>query len=444
MYDKGNYRPISVISHIGKIFEFQVHNQVLNYFQVNNYLNIDQSAYLKYHNTQTTLHRVTDDWLDNISNKLFTGVCSLDIKKCFDTISHRILLSKLDNYGVHDAELAWFKSYLNNRKQIVKCHGSNSDIQTINIGVPQGSVLGPLLFLIFVNDISQYVFTGTASLYADDTLIYCEGSNVEDVNMKLQKCLDEISKWYDGNNIVINTNKSCTMLVKSKHSNVQDVLNVNIYNQELESSKCLRYLGVDIDECLTWNEQVKKACKCLTFKIKQLSRLSNTLPEEILIRIYNSSIQSTIDYAISVWGSTSMTNIKKVQRLQNLAARIIKRNFDYINIRGIELVKQLGWMNVKQRFLYFQHLTIFKCIHGLAPTHLVNNVVMEIEITNVNTRKHPMNLYVPRPINEMHKHMLFYRGAKAWNELPGDVKDCYDLSTFKLKLKRHLKNTIEY
>ena len=442
IYDMGNYRPISVICHIGKVFEMQVHNQMLEYFQKYSYLNIDQSAYLKYHNTQTALHRVTDDWLDNMCNKLYTGICSLDIKKCFDTIDHKILLCKLENYGVHSSELVWFKSYLENRQQIVKCNGQKSDIQNISIGVPQGSILGPLLFIIYVNDISQHIHTGTASLYADDTLIYCDGMTVDDVNTKLQMCLDEVCKWYSGNNIVINAKKSSAMLVKSRHNNTNDVLKVNIYDQQLETLDILSYLGVQIDESLTWNEQVKKTCKTLSFKIKQLSRLSNILPEDILLKIYNSAIQPTIDYAISVWGSTSISNIRMIQRLQNLAARIIKKNFDYVNIRGIDLVKQLGWLNVKQRYLYFQHLTIFKSIHGMAPIHLVNNVTMEIEIANVNTRKHPMNLHIPRPINETHKRMLFYRGAKSWNELPGHIKDCYELSTFKQKLKHYLKSFV--
>ena len=438
--DKGNYRPISVICHIGKVFEIQVHNQLLQYFQENNYINIDQSAYLKYHNTQTALHRVTDDWIDNMCHKLFTGICSLDIKKCFDTIDHEILLRKLEYYGLHNNELSWFKSYLYNRSQIVRCNGKTSDVKTVNIGVPQGSVLGPLLFLIFVNDISQHIYTGTTSLYADDTLIYCDGKNVVDVNTKLQKCIDDVSKWYVGNNIVINASKSCTMLVKPKLNRDNEMFTVNINEEELENVHTLTYLGVDIDDCMSWNDQIKKTCKNLACKVSKLSRLAKTVPDEILLKLYNSGIQPCIDYAITVWGSTTMSNVNKVQRLQNFAARVIKRNFDFVNTRGIELVKQLGWMNVKQRFLYFQNLTIFKCIHGLAPTHLVNNVTMEIEISNIRTRKHPMNLHVPLPLNETHKRMLFYRGAKSWIQLPSDIKDCYDMRIFKQKLKCYIKN----
>jgi hypothetical protein len=151
-------------------------------------------------------------------------------------------------------------------------------------------------------------------------------------------------------------------------------------------------------------------------------------------------IQPNIDYAISVWGCTSQGNIDKIQRLQNYAARIIEKNFDYINCRGLELVHKLGWMNVRERFFYFQTLLVYKCIYGLAPDYLTNNVTMEIDINGVNTRKHPMNLYLPIPDSEFHKSMLFYRGASCWNDLPGFLKDCSNINDFKRLLKCHIKD----
>ena len=115
-------------------------------------------------------------------------------------------------------------------------------------------------------------------------------------------------------------------------------------------------------------------------------------------------------------------------------------NFDYIDTRGIELVHKLNWMNVRERFFYFQTLMIFKCIYGLAPDYLCNNVIMEVELSNVTTRKHPMNLYVPFPESSFQKNMLFYRGAREWNALPGYLKDCNNIDTFKKLLKIHIKS----
>ena len=438
--DVGNYRPISCIGHIPKIFEREIHQQLLHYFQENKYISIDQSAFLKQHNTQTALHRVIDDCIDNICSSTYTGICSFDIKKCFDTIDHDLLLIKMKYYGICNNELEWFKTYLSKRSQIVKCNGNLSDVRNFSVGVPQGSVLGPFLFVIFINDISQNVGLGTANLFADDTLIYCHGNTENEVNEKLQSCVNIVSDWYEKNNIVINADKSCCMLVRSRYQNCNDNFSISIGNSQLKSVESMNYLGLEIEKHLSWNKYVDKLCKKLAFKISRLSRLRKSTPKNILIMIYNSTVQTCIDYSISVWGCTGNFNIDRVQRFQNYAARIIENNFDYVNTRGINLVKKLGWMNVRQRLLYFQTLLIFKSIHGLAPEYLNNNVIMDFEISKKITRKHNMNLYLPFPECQFQKNMLFYRGARDWNALPGHIKDCHELDKFKKVLKYYIKN----
>ena len=161
-----------------KIFEKEITLHVMGYLEVNNLITSDQSAYRNQHNTQTYLHIVVDDWLFNISDGNLTGVCSFDITKCFDTINHAILLKKMSFYGFRDHASKWFQSYLYKREQIVSCQNQLSGKCQLQIGVPQGSVLGPLLFLIYVNDINRHVHLGSCNLYADDTLIYCTGSNI--------------------------------------------------------------------------------------------------------------------------------------------------------------------------------------------------------------------------------------------------------------------------
>ena len=309
-----------------------------------------------------------------------------------------------------------------------------------HVGVPQGSVLGPLLFIIFVNDISQHVGLSTANLFADDTLIYCNDSSVKLVFEKLQQSVNDVSKWYQRNNITVNAEKSCCMLVRSKNKNVSDVVDISIDGDTIKPVTSMNYLGLEIEETLSWNKYVDKLSKKMTFKISKLARLSKSIPKDILLKIYNSTIQPNIDYAISVWGSTTESNLNKIQRLQNHAARIIMKNFDYVNTRGIELVHQLSWMNVRERLFYFQTLMIFKCIFGLAPDYLCNNVIMDIEISKVTTRKHPMNLYVPFPECNLQKNMLFNKGARQWNALPGYLKECTNIEHFKRLLKNHIKS----
>ena len=393
--NKSNYRPISVISHIAKIVEKVVQRQLIEYLLENDLLSPDQSAYRKHHNTRTSLHKCTEDWIDNICDKTYTAVCSLDISKCFDTIDHKVLLSKLSRYGITQTEALWFSSYLNNRSQYVVCNGEMSSKCSIGIGVPQGSVLGPILFSIFVNDVSRHVYPCGVNLYADDTLLYCSGKDVNEASKKLQTSLNEISEWYDGNRLALNAEKSKCMVIASRYQTRNDCsMNVLLKNDAIEQVNNIKYLGVIIDSNLTWNEHVSALCKNLSFKVSRLSRTRSVATKDLLLTIYNSIIQPTIDYAITVWGHTTMMNIDKIQRLQNLSARIIMNNFDYRNVRGIELVKQLKWMNVSETIRYFEQLIMLKCIHGISPNYLRDHVTTEIGMRDVNTNE---RCHYPQP-----------------------------------------------
>ena len=199
------------------------------YLEINDLITIDQSAYRQQHNTQTALHRVIDDWLWNMSDGNLTAVCSFDITKCFDTINHSILLKKMEYYGLQSENIKWFKSYLNERGQMVSGHNTLSGKSTISIGVPQGSVLGPLLFLIYVNDINRHVHLGACNLYADDTLVYCSGSTMSELKHNIQQCVSDIHEWYDQNKLVINKSKSSVMLATTR----QRILHIDDNNLDV-------------------------------------------------------------------------------------------------------------------------------------------------------------------------------------------------------------------
>ena len=333
----------------------------MNYLEINNLITIDQSAYMRQHNTQTALHRVVDDWLYNMSDGNLTGACSFDITKCFDTIDHSILLRKMQFYGFQSEDVLWFQSYLHEREQIESCQNHSSDKCKLRIGVPQGSVLGPLLFLIYINDINRNVYLGSCNLYADDTLVYCTGKNTTELRSNMQKCVVDICEWYEQNKLIINRSKSNIMLVstKQKLSRLDETdLDVYIGDHKLLQCNEISDLGVKIDCSLAWDTQTDIVCKKLFFIVSRLSRLKAVLPIYLLMSIYTSVIQPTIGYAISIWGCTSKQNIYKIQRLQNRAARIITGNYDFINTRGIDLVKNLKWMCVSQTRLFYSDFNV--------------------------------------------------------------------------------------
>ena len=194
-----------------------VSDQIIKYLEDHAFISIDQSAYLKRHSTQTSLHRVIDDCLEQIHDNSLTDACLLDISKCFGSINHEILLKKLEMYGITGNELDWFSSYLKNRKQMVFFQQDSSDFQEVYSGVPQSSVLGPLLFLLFINDVSNFTTEGCAlNMYADDVIIYTSAATSDELQMKLQLCVDNVHQWYNMNRLTVNKKKSAVMVIGGK------------------------------------------------------------------------------------------------------------------------------------------------------------------------------------------------------------------------------------
>ena len=432
--ETNNYRPISVIPHIAKITERIVQKQLLTYLLTNDLICAYQSAYRPKNNTQTALHRVVDTWLDNLTDQLLTGVCFLDIRKCFDSINHDLLKKKMSLYGVRDVELLWFTDYLDGRKQTVK-HNGFSDVASVTTGVPQGSVLGPILFLIFINDICQHIGTGTCNLYADDAVLFCQENNLAALNTSLQNGVSNISDWYRKNQLALNSMKCEVMLIQSKKCTLSDLLDIKIDNIRLNQVNCATYLGLKITSDLKWNDYVEMLCKKISVKIAQMRSLSGVLPTFVLKQFYISCVQPCIDYAISVWGNTSQQNINKIQRMQNYAARIVTNNYDYINHRGVNLVKQLNWMNVKQRCIYFSSILMYKCLNSLAPDYLCDEFILQSSFNDHSSRS-VNNVFIP---HGNHKSFSVHC-AILWNNLPNSCKAATSLYSFKKCLQVHVFN----
>ena len=198
-------------------------------------------------------------------------------------------------------ELIWFSNYLSGRKQTVYCHEKLSNFKSLSIGIPQGSALGPLLFLVFINDISECLRSCSCNIYADDVVIYISDKNIEVIRDKLQADLEGISKWYKRNKLKVNTEKTYSMLLKRNSQNIQD-LNISLDGNKIKQEKNIRYLGIELDENLTWNIHVKKLSKSLAYKIFSLKKVSNFTDTNVLNKIYKCIIQPISDYACSIWG----------------------------------------------------------------------------------------------------------------------------------------------
>ena len=327
---------------------------------------------------------------------------------------------------------------------MVSYHNTLSGKRTISIGVPQGSVLGPLLFLIYVNDINRHVHLGACNLYADDTLVHCNGSTMSELKHNIQQCVSDIHEWYDQNKLVINKSKSSVMLATTRQRILHidnNELDVHIGDYKLVQSDCIDYLGVTIDETISWNKHTDSICKQLVFIISSVSRLKHILPSHMLMLIYSSIIQPTFDYAMTIWGYTCANNQHNIQRIKNGPARVVTGNYDYVTIRCTELVRRLRWMCVTQRRDYFMSSLMYKSIHGMAPAYFCNETTLHSEIAERTTRSvNDNNVFVPYAHLESFKNSFTHRGPIVWNLLADYIKTCRTLHSFKAKMKLFTMN----
>ena len=430
--EPGNYRPISVVSTITKLLETAVKEQLMNYLTVNNIITDVQFAYIKNMSTQFALHVLVDDFLKNINNGKMNGLVQLDLQKGFDTLSHPILIHKLRCYGFTDNSLCWFRSYLENRTQITRCKDKISKPATVNIGVPQGTVLGPIIFLLYVNDLPSYLNHNSCIMYADDTSLKSSADDHETLQTNLQFITDATVDWLNKNRLLLNVKKSSCMLIGTKQRiSGNDNLKIMIGDDMLTQCSHTKLIGIELDSYLDWIQHVDTVAKKISRKLGFLKRLKLYLNSHLLNTVYISLIQSQFDYCLTVWGSCSKYLLLRLQRLQNRAARIITGIYDY-NVSASELVKSLGWVSLEKRCAYFTAITVFKCINKNAPVQLSQSFNFISDYHDVNTRSSSnYSLHVPKPNLELFKTSLVYRGSKIWNDLPLNVKQSVSLESFK-------------
>ena len=254
----GNYRPISVLSTVARVFEKILYNQLYDYLTKHNILGDKQWGFRSLHSTALALIDCSNNWLVNIDRGGINTTVLLDIKKAFDTIDHEILLRKLDYYGIKNDDLQFLKSYLNKRQQSCKVNNHTSSLKEITLGVPQGSILGPLLFIVFMNDLPHCVKNTDVTMYADDTSATTAIRDLSDITSQVIPNLIKISDWLKANRLNLNTLKTEFMLIGTNWnlSKIGDLLALRISNDLIKRVHKAKYLGLVIDDKLSWKQHI--------------------------------------------------------------------------------------------------------------------------------------------------------------------------------------------
>ena len=283
------------------MIERHVHNHLYAYMTANDQIYNRQSGFRQFHSTETALIKLIDQLLFDMYNNRITGMVLVDYQKAFDMVDHCLLLSKLEIYGLDDHALQWITSYLHNRRQCVQLNDVQSSMQNVPHGIPQGSILGPLFFVIFINDLPMHIDNAEVDLFADDTTLSASVDYTE--IQQLRKTMDEsntgFNDWAVANKMTLNQKKTKAMLITGKRLSAKTETKVSDLQYEQVSSAKL--LGLHIDEELTFNEHVHAICKKLAKRIGTLKRIKGCLPMHQRLLYYNHVINPIMMYSSAVW-----------------------------------------------------------------------------------------------------------------------------------------------
>ena len=401
-----NFRPISLLSIPGKILEDIISNTIDNHIEAHDLLSDNQWGFRKNHSTEDFLLHLTDTWKWALDKNFKVGVLFIDFRKAFDSVNHTILLQKLKAVGISGNLLSWMGSYLSNRNQFVQVNEVKSDTSSIKFGVPQGSILGPKLFSLYVNDFPESITSGELYMFADDTTIFTVGDNIDIIIKAMQVILDQVLSWCGANRLIAHETKSEALLL-SKQRFIGPLLPLKYGEKFIEFKPSCKCLGVTIDSNLSWQEHTKSLLKSFNKKIAVLRRIK-FLPSSILQTIYFRTVLSSVLYGILVWGSCSPALMDDLERAHIRASKLIFKLSS--NSNADQLNKLKGWNNLL--FYYTKRLLVeaYKSYYRYN-TNVLNDLVM-LKQPSYCLRK-SMNIEFPSPKSEIGRLTFRHRAAIA-------------------------------
>lgn len=428
-----NYRPISLLPILSKIFEKAVYQQISHYLNSNSILYNKQFGFRKNHSSYMPISLIYDQITSSLVSKKHCATVYLDFSKAFDTVNHSILLSKMKHYGIRNLELNFFKSYLSNRTQVVKYNSFKSLCpMSMPLGVPQGSVLGPLLFLLYINDIPKSSSGPDFYLFADDTALLFTGDTLSDLQRKIDHSLPQISSWLHCNRLSLNTGKSTYQLFSATRG--QD-LHIAINDSPIQRKFSTKYLGVQIDEDLRWTTHIKNVENTVARNIGLIYRCKHILDSRLLLLLYNAFILPFLSYGIQIWGSTYDFRLHKLHLLQKRVVRMID---------GADRLAHSSPIFRKYQILKIHDIVGFskiKILHSFLLGSLPSPMASQLNLIDVNVARRVVrrsqHFQIPFASTVYRKFSLFISAPRTWNNIVASkIRNLPDIPTSKVFFKK--------
>lgn len=424
--DPSNFRPISVLPVLSKLLEKHVNDHIMIYFTSNNLFHETQSGFRPKHSCHTALTELVDSWLSKINSNKLCGALFMDFAKAFDVIDHALLLRKLSIYRLPQPTQTFIASFLSGRTQKVTFNSSSSEAMPILYGVPQGSVLGPLLFSVYINDLPLHISSGQCDMLADDTTIHTSGDDITSVVDTLQKCVDDAVEWTHLNHMSLNPEKTKYMLITTRQK--RQVMSepkkcISVDSQLINEVSEHKILGVTIDNNLTWGPHVSNLCKSTAKKVHQSAKIKHFLNFDARRTFFQAHVQSGIDYASTLWDSASDAALRPLKSLHRRGVKVVLlknstlSNHDYKKAEILPLSSRLAFN--KARFMH-------KIVLGRVPDYLTKRILLT-ETSSSRTKK----LNVPLPRIDLYKTSLAYSGPFLWNGLPVSLRQPLSVASFR-------------
>ena len=433
--DPTNYRPISLLSSIGKVLKKLVHKRIFNFFRDNQVITTLQSEFVPGDSTVNQLVDIYNTFCKALDEGKEVRAIFCDISKAFDRVWHKGLLFELESVGIGGSLLNWFTDYLDNRVQRVVLPGTSSSWASVNAGVPQGSILGPLLFLVYINDIVEDI-NSTIRLFADDTSLYVIVDNPTDAAEKLNYDMEKIHQWASKWLVTFNPSKSESLFFSRKHNRPSHPP-IYMNQQPINVVNLHKHLGIAFSSDCKWHDHITELKTKAWHRINIMRKLKLTLDRKSLETIYFSFIRHLLEYADVVWDNCTQYEVDELEKIQIEAARIVTGATKLVSIDS--LYTETGWETLSCRRLNHKLLLCFKMKSGLCPTYLSSLVPPSVGNNTVYSLRNANDIQTLQTNTQLYYNSFLPSAVRLWNDLPDEIQNSITIASFKrgLSVNRH-------